>query len=45
MGKTVLPQGFRYLCRQYDTKTAQAQKFFATVQNKFHYATHGRTAA
>lgn len=29
----------------YDTKTAQAQAFFATVQNKFHYAIHGRTAA
>jgi hypothetical protein len=29
----------------YDTKTAQAKEFFATVQNKFHYATHGRTAA
>jgi hypothetical protein len=29
----------------YDTKTAQAQEFFATVQNKFHYAIHGRTAA
>ena len=29
----------------YDTKTAQAQDFFATVQNKFHYAIHGRTAA
>jgi len=29
----------------YDTKTAQAQHFFATVQNKFHYAIHGRTAA
>lgn len=29
----------------YDTKTAQAQKFFAAVQNKFHYAIHGRTAA
>jgi hypothetical protein len=28
----------------YDTKTAQAQEFFATVQNKFHYAIHGRTA-
>ncbi|MCP4415193.1 MAG: virulence RhuM family protein [Chloroflexi bacterium] len=29
----------------YNTKTAQAQQFFATVQNKFHYAIHGRTAA
>jgi hypothetical protein len=29
----------------YETKTAQAQEFFATVQNKFHYAIHGRTAA
>lgn len=29
----------------YDTLTAQAQHFFATVQNKFHYAIHGRTAA
>ncbi|MCB0027784.1 MAG: virulence RhuM family protein [Anaerolineales bacterium] len=29
----------------YDTKTAQAQEFFAAVQNKFHYAIHGRTAA
>jgi hypothetical protein len=29
----------------YDTKTAQAQEFFATVQNKFHFAIHGRTAA
>ena len=29
----------------YDTKTAQAKEFFATVQNKFHYAIHGRTAA
>jgi hypothetical protein len=29
----------------YDTKTAQAQEFFATVQNKFHYAIHGHTAA
>lgn len=29
----------------YDTKTAQAQEFFATVQNKLHYAIHGRTAA
>ncbi len=29
----------------YDTRTAQAQEFFASVQNKFHYAIHGRTAA
>lgn len=29
----------------YNTKTAQAQQFFSTVQNKFHYAIHGRTAA
>jgi hypothetical protein len=29
----------------YDPKAAQAQEFFATVQNKFHYAIHGRTAA
>jgi hypothetical protein len=29
----------------YDTKTAQAQEFFAAVQNKFHFAIHGRTAA
>ena len=29
----------------YDTRTAQAQEFFATVQNKFHYAIHGHTAA
>lgn len=29
----------------YDPKAAQAQEFFVTVQNKFHYAIHGRTAA
>ncbi|MBE2198616.1 MAG: virulence RhuM family protein [Anaerolinea sp.] len=29
----------------YDPRAAQAQEFFATVQNKFHYAIHGRTAA
>jgi len=29
----------------YDTRTAQAKEFFATVQNKFHYAIHGHTAA
>lgn len=29
----------------YDTKTAHAQHFFASVQNKFHYAIHGRIAA
>lgn len=29
----------------YDTKTIQAQEFFTAVQNKFHYAIHGRTAA
>lgn len=29
----------------YDPQAAQAQEFFATVQNKFHYAIHGRTAA
>ncbi|MCB0202769.1 MAG: virulence RhuM family protein [Anaerolineae bacterium] len=29
----------------YDPKVAHAQEFFATVQNKFHYAIHGRTAA
>ncbi len=29
----------------YDPKTDYAQKFFATVQNKFHYAITGQTAA
>jgi len=29
----------------YDPKTQQAQNFFATVQNKLHYATHSYTAA
>ena len=29
----------------YDPKTAQAQEFFATCQNKFHFAAHGHTAA
>jgi hypothetical protein len=29
----------------YDPKTDYAQKFFATVQNKFHYAITGKTAA
>jgi len=29
----------------YDSKTAQAQQFFATCQNKFHFAAHGHTAA
>jgi hypothetical protein len=29
----------------YDASTAAAQKFFATVQNKLHWAIHGKTAA
>lgn len=29
----------------YDKNTPEAKKFFATVQNKFHYAIHGHTAA
>jgi hypothetical protein len=29
----------------YDPSTAAAQKFFATVQNKLHWAIHGKTAA
>jgi hypothetical protein len=29
----------------YDPKTDYARQFYATVQNKFHYAIHGRTAA
>lgn len=29
----------------YDGSTADAKEFFATVQNKFHYAIHGKTAA
>lgn len=29
----------------YDPKTDYAQQFYATVQNKFHYAIHGHTAA
>lgn len=29
----------------YDAKTETSQEFFATVQNKFHYAIHGHTAA
>jgi hypothetical protein len=29
----------------YDNKTITAQNFFATVQNKFHYAIHAHTAA
>jgi len=29
----------------YDPKTDYAKKFYATVQNKFHYAIHGHTAA
>jgi len=29
----------------YDPKTDYAQQFYATVQNKFHYAIHGSTAA
>lgn len=29
----------------YDSKTDYARQFYATVQNKFHYAIHGRTAA
>ena len=29
----------------YDSKAEQTKEFFATVQNKLHYATHGHTAA
>lgn len=29
----------------YDSKTKYARTFYATVQNKFHYAIHGHTAA
>ena len=29
----------------YDSKAETSKEFFATVQNKFHYAIHGRTAA
>lgn len=29
----------------YDSKSPQSAKFFATVQNKLHYAAHGHTAA
>lgn len=29
----------------YDAKAETSQEFFATVQNKFHYAIHGHTAA
>jgi hypothetical protein len=29
----------------YDTRTKMSQDFFATVQNKFHHAIHGHTAA
>ena len=29
----------------YDPQTDQSRQFFATVQNKMHFATHGRTAA
>jgi hypothetical protein len=29
----------------YDPSAAASQKFFATVQNKMHFATHGQTAA
>ena len=29
----------------YDPKTETTRKFFATVQNKMHYAVHGNTAA
>jgi hypothetical protein len=29
----------------YDPQTDYARQFYATVQNKFHYAIHGRTAA
>ena len=29
----------------YDANTEHAQRFFATVQNKLHWATHGHTAA
>lgn len=29
----------------YDVKTDYAKQFYATVQNKFHYAIHGHTAA
>lgn len=29
----------------YDSKSQITEKFFATVQNKFHYAIHGHTAA
>lgn len=29
----------------YDRNTETSQEFFATVQNKFHFAIHGRTAA
>ena len=29
----------------YDAKTAQAQQFFQTIQNKMHFAAHGHTAA
>lgn len=29
----------------YDPKAAQAQEFFSTCQNKFHFAVHGQTAA
>lgn len=29
----------------YDSRASQSQEFFATVQNKFHWAIHGHTAA
>lgn len=29
----------------YDVKSAQTKRFYATVQNKMHYAVHGHTAA
>jgi len=31
--------------QDYDRKTAEAEHFFAMVQNKMHWATHGHTAA
>lgn len=36
---------FAECCIDYDTKSDITQEFYATVQNKFHFAIHGQTAA
>jgi len=35
----------KMLCQQYDKNALSTKRFYATVQNKMHYAIHGHTAA